>query len=365
MSHVRQRTWLERLRSVRSVKSFAQSFLLETMAGQKLFLHANDLPRVINISMNEKTCFYSCTMCPYADTAVRAMYAQNSEMSFDTLKNIVASIPNDPYYSFDISAIGETLQFARLPEFIAYMKRTKPLVNTIVSTNGLLLSESVFLALARSGLDNLQVSLFAENADDHETITKTKSFARVKENLLRAAMLKRSHRLRGPYLQTFMMEAEETRARKVPFVSYWSAIVDHAFSRPIYNLGRKIEGLTAAFDPPRKSERYPCIVPWYSTAIRSNGDVLHCYMFHWNKDAKERKVGNINETSLRDIWQEPAFLAFRKAHLEQQLDEYPVCQSCDGWAAYTNVWRRANQGFEYAPLRPRDLLTRAAQQRGG
>lgn len=54
MSHVRKRTWLERLRSVRSMKSFAQSFLLETTAGQKLFLHADDLPRVINISMNEK-----------------------------------------------------------------------------------------------------------------------------------------------------------------------------------------------------------------------------------------------------------------------------------------------------------------------
>ena len=178
MSHVREKSWRERLRSIRSRKSFAQSFLLRTMAGQKLFLHSDDLPRVINISMNEKTCFYSCAMCPYADTAVRAMYAQNSEMSFDTLKNIVASIPNDPYYSFDISAIGETLQFSHLPEFIAYMKRSKPLVNTIVSTNGLLLSESIFLALARSGLDNLQVSLFAENAEDHETITKTKTFAK-------------------------------------------------------------------------------------------------------------------------------------------------------------------------------------------
>jgi MoaA/NifB/PqqE/SkfB family radical SAM enzyme len=88
-------------------------------------------------------------------------------------------------------------------------------------------------------------------------------------------------------------------------------------------------------------------------------------MFHWNKDAKDRTVGNINEKSLREIWREPAFLAFRKAHLEQKLDEYPLCQTCDGWAAYTNVWDRTNAGFAYAPVRARDFLERAREQRGG
>lgn len=365
MSHTRTKTLFEKLRTTRSIRAFAQHFLLPTMAGQKLFLYSEDLPRVINLSFNEKTCFFACTMCPYAETVVRDMYRQKGEMDFATLKNVVASVPNDPYFSFDISAIGETLQFARLAEFISYMKKERPLVNTIVSTNGVLLDERLFLELARSGLDSLQVSLFAENAADHEAITKTKTFEKVTDNLRRAARLKKELGLEKPYLQTFMIEAEETRARVAPFVDYWSRFVDKAFSRPIYNLGRAIEGLTASFAKTPQQKRHPCIVPWYSTAIRSNGDVLHCYMFHWHKETKELRIGNINERSLTEIWRDPAFRKFREAHRRLDLEDYPICQSCDGWAAYTNVWKEDGDRFRYDRVKPRDFVTRAPDHRGG
>ncbi len=365
MSHVRTKGWLEKLRHTRSIKGFAQNFLLKTMAGQKLFLHSDDFPRVINLSFNERTCFYACTMCPYAEQAVRDMYKRPSEMSFETLKNIVASVPNDPYYSFDISAIGETLQFRRLPEFIAYMKRERPLTNTIVSTNGLLLTEQLFLELADSGLDSLQISLFAENAADHEAITKTKTFERVAENVRRVGRLKKQRRMTRPYLQTFMMESKETQHRLEPFIDEWSRHVDTAFGRPLYNLSRSIEGLTPSFELPLPARRYPCVMPWYATAIRSNGDVLHCYMFHWHPETKDKKIGNINEKSLREIWSDPEFRKFRRAHRTLDLDDYPICKSCDAWAAYTNVWERTGETFSYAPVRPRDFLRPAPSHRGG
>lgn len=365
MSHVREKSPLEKLRSTRSVKSFAQNFLLGTMAGQKLFLRSDALPRIINISFNEKTCFYACSMCPYAEASVRDLYRDKSEMSLETLKNIVASVPNDAYYSFDISAIGETLQFRRLPEFVAYMKRERPRVNTVVSTNGALLTRDLFVQLAESGLDTLQISLFAENARDHEAITKTKTFAKVTENIRQISHLKKARGLKKPYVQTFMMGARETQERASPFLEYWSRFVDKAFVRPIYDMGVPIEGLTPNFQraPPRK--RYPCIMPWYATAIRSNGDVLHCYMYHWHGDTKEKKVGNINELSLTEIWSSPEFRKFRDAHRNLELDDYPLCKSCDQWSAYTNIWSKGGPVFSFSPLRLRDFFTASTEQRGG
>ena len=147
MSYVKKQNFLNRLMRVRSIKGFAQNFLLGNMAGQKLFLYNKRLPRVINISFNEKTCMYSCKMCPYSEQEVRSHYRHASEMDFETLKRIVDAVPNDPYYSFDISAVGETLEFPQLAEFIAYMKREKPLVNTIISTNVMLLTPEMAQAL--------------------------------------------------------------------------------------------------------------------------------------------------------------------------------------------------------------------------
>ena len=365
MSHVGEKTFLQKLAGTRSLRSLAQNYLLGTMAGQKLFLYNQHLPRVINISFNEKTCMFACKMCPFAENHVREMYREGSEMHEETMRNIVASIPNDSCYSFDMSSIGETLQFEALPEYIAYMKRERPLVNTIVSTNGVLLTESVFRRLVESGLDSLQISLFAENEQDHRMITNSGSFERVCENIRAASRIKSEMKSTKPYIQTFLMECQETADKVKQFIDYWAHYVDGVFARPLYNVGRKIEGMTPCQDQLVPAKRFPCITPWYSTAIRSNGDVLHCYMFHWHEESKNLTIGNIYEKPLIEIWKTPEFIKFRKAHLSQNLECYPVCQACDLWAAYTNIWEEANERFCYSKVQPADFIKIALQHRGG
>ncbi len=365
MSYMNLDSALRRLLRTRSLKSFAKHFMLGCRAGQKLFLRNESIPRVINISFNEKTCMYSCKMCPYTEKKVRAHYRTATEMDFETLRSIVDSVPNDPYYSFDISAIGETLEFAPLPEFIAYMKLKRPLVNTIISTNAVLLTPERFERLADSGLDSIQFSLYAENADDHAYITGSRTFNRVKENILAACAIARQ-RTHRPFLQAFMIECAENTHTTEDFISFWSHHVDKAFLRPIYNAGRHPEGLTPAFEPTIHTRRYPCITPWYSTAIRSTGEVLPCYMFHWSNEGWDMPLGNIKEQALADLWHTPAFLKFRQAHLSLDLDDYPICQRCDLWSAYTNIWTRHPDGTHtFEPLRLGDLSQPARGHRGG
>lgn len=367
MSYVKEKGILQKVIETRSWRSFGVNFFKDTMAGQKMFLYNEELPRVINLSFNESTCMFSCKMCPYNENAVRDMYKKGSFMSFETLKNIVASIPNDSHYSFDISAIGETLQFKELPEFVAYMKKERPKVNTIVSTNGLLLNEKLSRKLVDSGLDNLQISFFAGNSEDHKYITETETFDRVADNIRRFRKIRDESGRARPFIQTFMMESEETRHRSEEFVKYWSQYVDQAFVRPLYNVGRKIEGMTPTFDnPTRGKKRHPCITPWYSTAIRSNGDVMPCYMFHWHRETKDEVVGNINEQSLKEIWQSEKFRLFRDAHRRLELEDYPICQECDLWDAYTNVWDRVEtNGYRFGGVSFLDFFRKVEGYRGG
>jgi MoaA/NifB/PqqE/SkfB family radical SAM enzyme len=88
-------------------------------------------------------------------------------------------------------------------------------------------------------------------------------------------------------------------------------------------------------------------------------------MFHWHSETKPIKIGNINDKSLKEIWQDSEFRKFREAHRTQKLDDYPVCQSCDGWAAYTDVWKREAGRFSYEKVKLRDFLRRAPEHRGG
>jgi len=366
MSYTQKVPFLKKLYKTRSIKGVAQNFLLSNMAGQKLFLHNARIPRVINISFNEKTCMYSCRMCPYSEQDVRKHYQNASEMDFATLERLVANIPNDPYYSFDISAIGETLEFTKLAEFISYMKQKKPLVNTIVSTNAVLLTPKKTISLFESGLDSIQFSLYAQNAEDHEYITNTKTFDRVRDNILAACELRATYDGKTPFMQAFMIECHENSHTSQEFLDFWSQHVDQAFLRPMYNVGRKIDGMTPIFEQPNQKKRYPCIMPYYSTAIRSNGEVLPCYMYHWNKQGWEESLGNINELSLAKIWQTRSFQKFREAHLRLDLTDYPICQRCNLWYAYTNIWRKKADGtFTYDGLKLRDFFCPSGEHRGG
>ncbi len=366
MSYQNRGNLFRRLSRVRSVKSLAMNFLLPTMAGQKLFLYNERLPRVINTSFIEKTCMYSCRMCPYSDTDVRKHYREEARMSMETLKNLVRSIPNDPFHSFDMSAVGETLEFEEIAEFVAYIKRTKPLVNTIISTNGVLLNEKMFLALAEAGLDNLQVSLFAENADDHQFVTGTSSFERVKENLEAITRLKKSMKLTKPFIQTFILEYEEVQKQIDSFIDRWDGKVDKAFVRPLLKRAMTIEGMTPLYDFSPTCKRRPCMQPWYSTTIDSKGNVKPCYTYHWHSEAWDFSFGNVNDAPLTEIWKSPEFVEFRRKHLAMEFDDLPVCQRCIAWNDYTDVWKENGNGeYAYSPVKLRDFFTRVSESRGG
>jgi radical SAM protein with 4Fe4S-binding SPASM domain len=282
-------------------------------------------------------------------------------MSYETLKNIVSSVPNDSIYSFDISAIGETLSFNRLPEFISYMKGKKPKVNTIISTNALLLTEKKMQQLIESKLDNIQLSLYAHSKADYKWLTGRDSFEKVKNNVIKASELRQNMGLDKPYLQAFMMGAKEFDGIYDDFISFWNNYVDHAFIRPLYNVGKKdLNGLTPTFK--KMPKRYPCVMPWYSTAIRSNGDVLACYNFHWYD--KKHKIGNINKNSLTEIWNNNIINKFREDHLKLNIDKYNACKECVLWDAYTNIWDKSGKNYTYQ-LRTKDLFNSVNDYRGG
>lgn len=369
MSHVKELSLWGKINASRtSLRSFAYHFFRDLMAGQKLFLFHDDLPRVINISPIDFTCMYACRMCPFHEQDTRDLYAERREMSFETLQAIVASVPNDPHYSFDISAFGETLLFKRLPEFIAYMKKEKPRVNTVVSTNALPLTETMFRGLVEAGLDNLQLSLYAQNREDYARITASRpeNFDKVRDNVRNAARIRQELGSKHPFMQAFIFATQETDATIPAFLEEWSSYVDKAFVRHVYTAGRTIEGMTPTRHKSLPEPRYPCVQPWYSTGIDANGDVHVCRMFQWYKDSKDVILGNIKDRSLRELWQTPLFKEFRAKHLAMDLDGYSVCTGCDSWANYTNVFDRQNDGsYRYAGIRLRDFFRTAKDYRGG
>lgn len=69
----------------------------------------------------------------------------------------------------------------------------------------------------------------------------------------------------------------------------------------------------------------PCLIPSLMAIVTVNGNVLPCY-----EDFEELNVmGNLHVNSLTEIWNSPAYRAFRESLKRRERSVHPVCRTCN------------------------------------
>ncbi len=67
-----------------------------------------------------------------------------------------------------------------------------------------------------------------------------------------------------------------------------------------------------------------CPFPFYSLVVNANSDVTVCCV-DWSK---KTKVGNLKNSSLRQIWRGTPLREFRRMHLAHRRQENEACRNC-------------------------------------
>lgn len=65
-----------------------------------------------------------------------------------------------------------------------------------------------------------------------------------------------------------------------------------------------------------------CLIPWYSSQINSNGDIIP------TDRCLHTVLGNIREKSFKEIWNDEPYREFRKSL--KKVKRYPICARCGG-----------------------------------
>ena len=89
-------------------------------------------------------------------------------------------------------------------------------------------------------------------------------------------------------------------------------------------------------------QAHPCRVPWLHTLIDSRGDVYPCCMGH----ERLPRLGNVREAPLAEIWNGPAYQAFRQA---MQRERTAVCHRCDDFLSENQAFDAAEQAWAAEP----------------
>lgn len=129
-------------------------------------------------------CNLNCVMCPW--TEIRKMAENRGIMSQQTWEAIRPHLPQVKV--IDFTGGGEPLLQPNLIDWVAEAKSAG--CETLILTNGLLLTKRIAQELINAGLDWLCVSMDGATADLYEQIRKGSDFETVCENLRRIAELR-------------------------------------------------------------------------------------------------------------------------------------------------------------------------------
>lgn len=280
----------------------------------KLFRALPKFPTWVVIEQTNN-CNYNCIMCPN-----KIMKSKRGFMPFTLYEKIIAECEK---YKEDIIQVlaltgrGESLLHPKMIDMLGYAKQRK-FKEVRFSTNASVLSENISDDILKMGVDRLILSLNAATEKTYKLVSPNSDFKKVESNVRYLLEKKKKLHLQKPYIEARITKIPEVVNELDMFVKKWEAVVDKISISEFYNWAGAFKHEELCFEP----HATPCEYLWNEMRITWEGDVVLCC---WDYESTI-KLGNVNDSSLYDIWHNKKYNDLRKMHIEGNLPS--LCKSC-------------------------------------
>lgn len=288
-----------------------------------------ELPNAPEVFAIEGTnhCNIKCIMCPRGEPDI--MTREVGHMELGTFENMLKGA----HYFSDVCWVhwfGEPLMNPLIYDYIRLAKTKVP--NVGISTNATLLKPAAQEKLLDSGIDTVLIAIDGDSKEVYEAVRKSArfTFEAVTANAEGFLAQRAARGLTKPRVIMSIIVMDKTESDLEDFRQHWQRLgADEILFKPYANWGGQY---AEAFDdlpnadmrPMLKSPRpFPCQHLWKNLVIAWNGDVVPCC---YDYDAKV-VLGNVNEQSLDEIWNGPAYRELRKAEIEGRNNS-ALCANC-------------------------------------
>ncbi len=310
-----------------------------------------EFPQTINLELTNN-CDLKCKMClNWTDS-----FRKKGNMNFNLLIKITNElIENKQYLKAPISicGIGEPLLHKNILFFIDKLNMNG--IETVITTNGVLMNKGVALKLLKK-CKKIMISLDSFSRESYYKIKGGDFFDLVLKNISTLLYLKKTHNL-NTSIQINMLNINSTYKEIINCLDYFGPSLvdkDSIYTRNVKNLGfssKQKDTNDNLFDLKEKLKdnkyshkivvedwkewlnlkhnlrRFPCRHLDYYCMILYNGDVTVCCM-DFNGTLK---IGNINNNSIKEIWNSDIYNKFRKEISENNFTNKKICVNCEDW----------------------------------
>jgi radical SAM protein with 4Fe4S-binding SPASM domain len=275
-------------------------------------------------------CNFRCDFCPTGHVdLIKASGYRRSVMPFPLFEKLVADLAefSQPIKVMRMNKIGEPTLNKNLPAMVALAKQSGRVQRVDFATNGALFSHDLLSRLIDAGLDRINISLEGVNREQYLQHAKVDiDFDELVENI------RWLYANRGECEVTVKVPNYVSPEQGRQFLDTFGDHCDRIFIEelaPIWpqfdveqRAGIKI-GERGQYQQAAR-EKTVCAVIFYAMAVNADGTVSACCP-DWDQ---KLIVGNVAQSSLREIWHSAAMLDLRRQHLEGNRYDNPVCRNC-------------------------------------
>lgn len=262
---------------------------------------------------NTGKCNLKCPMCPREFGEYPA-----EDFDFNLFKRIIDEIHEGTELVFPWG-LGEPLINPDIYRMIRYCKDAG--ICTVVSTNATLLNRERGRKLIEAGLDHLIIAFDGTTPEVYEKYRKNAKFDKVRENILRFLELKRE--LGSDLFVVMQMVRLPGNNHQIKdYHRMWS--IDGVDEIRIKEDEVVIDGVALEERVNHDRRRHPCYQLWQGPShVNYQGDFRPCcHMYN------TEPLGNVNESSIYELWNSEEMQRLREAHLSGDLSNYPDCRNC-------------------------------------
>jgi len=306
-------------------------------------------------------CNLLCETCPrtFEDLEPPA------DMAWDLFTSIIDQAEN--IARVVMHGVGEPMLVKNLPDMIRYLKARN--IYTLFNTNGTLLTPRKQRELIETGLDELRVSLDAADAKTFLAVRGKDFFHRIVRNITGFTTLQRELGAEKPLVSLWLTGLKETIGQLPDFVRLAASIGVRevhlqrlVYDETGYGLARAASALfeqtraeedeaiaaaqsiaatlgiklnaSGATEPglslKNQAEERPwstCRRPWSLMYFTAHGRALPCCIAPFSARGYENyTLGDATQSTLRDIWNSPAYRNFRTSLLGEAPPK--PCENC-------------------------------------
>jgi radical SAM protein with 4Fe4S-binding SPASM domain len=244
------------------------------------------------------------------------------------------------HFAFDINLHhrGEPLMNPALFDMIRYANAARLKVR--FHTNGVLLDEVKARHLLEAGPTLVSFSFDGFTKETYERVRVGATFEKTRDNILRLVALRREGARKKPYVVIEKIRFRNQNAEGDPAAvqalrrQFLEAGVDEIIEKKEYVWAEPTHPPASPVAKPLRTDSdcghsggrsfSACTFPWYAMVICADGTVTPCPQdFH-----AVLKLGNAQETSLKEIWNGPAYRQLRR-QFATDIESLTICRKCD------------------------------------